>query len=128
MSVHPSITIEQLDLTHTSFICSFCTLILDTYLLNNCPHLVLRLKVNEKLFVCMQKEQIKEVWVRSGCSIVMDGWTDITKRPLINIIVTCVDGPFFLRAIDCSGKRKDAAFQFELLRDAIEEVGPENVV
>ena len=66
--------------------------------------------------------------MRSGCSIVMDGWTDITKRPLINIIVTCVDGPFFLRAIDCSGKRKDAAFQFELLRDAIEEVGPENVV
>jgi len=76
----------------------------------------------------VQKEELRQTWVRLGCSIVMDGWTDIAKRPLINIIVTCRDGPFFLRAIDCSGKRKDASFQFELLRDAIEEVGPANVV
>ena len=78
--------------------------------------------------ITVQKEEMRATWVKSGCSIVMDGWTDITKRPLINIIVTCIDGPFFLRAIDCSGKRKDATFQFELLRDAIEEVGPNNVV
>ena len=78
--------------------------------------------------ITMHKEQMRQTWVREGCSIVMDGWTDIAKRPLINIIVTCREGPFFLRAIDCSGKRKDAAFQFELLRDAIEEVGPINVV
>ena len=78
--------------------------------------------------ITMQKEVFKQTWVTFGCSIVMDGWTDIAKRPLINIIVTCRDGPYFLRAIDCSGKRKDATFQFELLRDAIEEVGPSNVV
>jgi hypothetical protein len=76
----------------------------------------------------VQKEQMRQTWVRAGCSIVMDGWTNIAKCPLINIIVTCLDGPFFLRAIDCSGKHKDAAFQFELLRDAIEEVGPTNVM
>ena len=49
----------------------------------------------------VQKEQMRETWARSGCSIVMDGWIDITKRPLINIIVTCIDGPFFLRAVNC---------------------------
>jgi hypothetical protein len=78
--------------------------------------------------IIVHKEWMRQTWVREGCSIVMDGWTDIAKRPLINIIVTCREGPFFLRAIDCSGKRKDTTFQFELLRDAIEEVGPINVV
>ena len=58
----------------------------------------------------------------------MDGWTNISKHPLINIIVTSTAGPFFLRAIDCFGKCKDATFQYELLRDAIEEVGADNVV
>ena len=55
-------------------------------------------------------------------------WTDIAKRPLINIIVTCRERPFFLRSFDCSGKCEVATFQFELLRDAIEEFGSRNVV
>lgn len=56
------------------------------------------------------------------------GWTDIQQRPLLNIIVTSPAGPYFFRAIDCSGKLKDATFMFEILKDAIEEVGPSNVV
>ena len=71
---------------------------------------------------------MKEIWVKSGCSIVMYGWIDITKRPLINIIVTCINVPFFLKFVDCSRKHKDATFQFEPLREAIEEVGLENVM
>ena len=58
----------------------------------------------------------------------MDGWTDIRHRPLINIIVTSVAGPYFLRAIDCSGHSKDAHYQFQILKNAVEEVGPQNVV
>jgi hypothetical protein len=42
---------------------------------------------------------MRQTWVRASCSIVMDGWTNIGKRPLINIIVTCQDGPFFLKSI-----------------------------
>ena len=76
----------------------------------------------------MQKEVIKRTWVSFGCSIVMNGWTSIAIRPLFNIIVTCREGPFFLRATDCSGKRKDATFLPDLLRHAIEDVGPTNVV
>jgi hypothetical protein len=37
----------------------------------------------------VQKEQMRQTWVTAGSSIVMDGWTDIAKRPLINITVTC---------------------------------------
>jgi len=73
-------------------------------------------------------EGLRKSWVEYGCSIVMDGWTNIQQRPLLNIIVTSPSGPYFLKAIDCSGKMKDAAFQYEVLKDAIEEIGPTNVV
>ncbi|KAH9289309.1 hypothetical protein KI387_033426, partial [Taxus chinensis] len=78
--------------------------------------------------VSVVMEEMRQTWIRVGCSIIMDGWTDIKHQPLINIIVTCPAGPYFLRAIDCTGKRKDATFQFQILKDAIEEIGPSNVV
>jgi hypothetical protein len=71
---------------------------------------------------------LKQSWILTGCSIVMDGWTDIQQSPLLNIIVTSSTRPYFLREIDCSGKLKDATFMFEVLKDAIDEVGPSNVV
>jgi hypothetical protein len=72
--------------------------------------------------ITMHKEWMRQTWVKEGYSIAMDGWIDITKCPLINIIVTCREGLFFLRDIDCSRKCKDTTFQFELLLDAIEKV------
>jgi hypothetical protein len=54
----------------------------------------------------VQKERMRQTWLRFGCSIVMDGWTDIRKRPLINIIVTSSEGPFFLKVVDCSGNAR----------------------
>jgi len=46
----------------------------------------------------------------------------------LNIIVTSLARPYFLREIDCSGKLKDATFMFEVLKDAIDEVAPSNVI
>lgn len=40
-------------------------------------------------------EDLKQSWVQSGCSIVMDGWTNIQQRPLLNVIVTSPTGPYF---------------------------------
>eukprot|EP00253_Pinus_taeda_P035891 PITA_35891 len=71
---------------------------------------------------------LKASWSVDGCSIVMDGWTDCRNRPLINIIVSSMSGPYFLRAIDCSGQEKNAMFLKDQLCDAIAEVGPSNVV
>ena len=73
-------------------------------------------------------EGLKKSWVDYGCSIVMDGWTNIQQRPLLNIIIASPSGPYFLRATDCTRKMKDAAYQYEELKDAIEEIGPTNVV
>ena len=50
------------------------------------------------------------------------------KFNMINIMVTSIACLFFLRAIDCFGKHKDASFQLELLQDAIEDIEADNVV
>ena len=71
---------------------------------------------------------LKGSWSVDGCSIIMDGWTDYWNHPLINIIISSITGPYFLRAIDCSGQEKNDVFLKDQLCDAIAEVGPTNVV
>jgi hypothetical protein len=61
-------------------------------------------------------------------SIVSDGWRDQRNRPLINVIAICPQGAMFLKVVDCSGVEKDATFISTILIEAIESVGPQNVV
>eukprot|EP01018_Ginkgo_biloba_P014575 Gb_29918 [translate_table: standard] len=48
--------------------------------------------------------------------------------PLINVIAISTKGLMFLNAVDCNGELKDATFIANILIDAIESVGPSNVV
>ncbi|XP_059067582.1 uncharacterized protein LOC131858371 [Cryptomeria japonica] len=82
----------------------------------------------EKSLLEEQTAPLKRVWAQEGCSIVMDGWTNARNRPLLNIMVTCSKGPYFLKAIDCSGQKKNARFLHSQLCDSIEEVGASHVV
>jgi hypothetical protein len=43
----------------------------------------------------VQLEMHREIWVSKGCSIVMDGWTDICRHRLINIILPSSAGPLY---------------------------------
>ncbi|MCO5557502.1 hypothetical protein L7F22_011067 [Adiantum nelumboides] len=45
----------------------------------------------------------RESWAVYGCTIMSDGWKDVRKRHLLNILVSCCTGTTFLRAIDMSG-------------------------
>ncbi|KAH9292112.1 hypothetical protein KI387_042698 [Taxus chinensis] len=63
----------------------------------------------EKTRIEQQTAPVKRVWSSEGCNIVMDG-------------------PYFLKAIDCSGQEKNAEFLEKQLCDAIEEVGASHVV
>jgi len=72
--------------------------------------------------------EYKESWLKTGCSIMSDGWTDGKNRTIINFLVACPQGTMFLRSVDASDKVKDAALLFELLDEIIQEVGEQNVV
>ena len=53
-------------------------------------------------------EPIKASWPTSRVSIVSDGWTDLARHPLINFMVSSLNGPIFLKAVDTLGEYKDA--------------------
>ena len=71
---------------------------------------------------------IRSSWSSSGVTIVSDGWTDMRRRPLINIIATSPKGAMFIKAEDCSGEVKDAQFIADVIIKAIEQIGPNKVV
>ncbi|KAI8567563.1 hypothetical protein RHMOL_Rhmol02G0131600 [Rhododendron molle] len=71
---------------------------------------------------------IKGTWREKGVSIVSDGCSDSQRRLLINFMVVTEGGPMFVKAVDCSGDTKNKYFICKLLKEVIEEVGPENVV
>lgn len=79
---------------------------------------------------CLEKTMapLRGSWTVDGCYIIMDGCTDCRNRPLINIIVSSISSPYFLRDIHCFGQEKNVLFLKDHLCDAIVEVGPTNVV
>ncbi|KAH6556935.1 hypothetical protein KP509_1Z147400 [Ceratopteris richardii] len=68
----------------------------------------------EKERIDKSLEPVRAGWVKYGCSILSDGWSDPKKRGIINILVSCPLGTYFLRAVDAGVKGK--------------KVGPQNVI
>ncbi|KAH7437282.1 hypothetical protein KP509_05G064000 [Ceratopteris richardii] len=65
-------------------------------------------KINEeKKRIDLSLSPMREKWSRYGCTILSDGWRERKNRGIINILVSCPTGTFFLHAV---------------------EVGPSNVV
>jgi hypothetical protein len=91
-------------------------------------------KLRTTLLVKAKKEvdeilqPIKSAWPSTGVSIVSDGWTDATRHPLINFMVSSLNGAVFLKAVDALGKYKDAQYMGELFIKVIEDVGVDSCV
>ncbi|CAA7031779.1 unnamed protein product [Microthlaspi erraticum] len=71
---------------------------------------------------------LKSTWKERGVSIVSDGWSDPTRKPLINFIAAGGNAPLFLKAANCFGEVKDKVFISDLMKEVINEVGHHNVV
>ena len=67
---------------------------------------------------------IRAAWAEYGCSILSNGWRDRKKRGIINILVSCPLGAYFLQAVDTGkkGKATTGAFIYRHIRQAILEV------
>ncbi|MCL7025853.1 hypothetical protein MKW94_028732 [Papaver nudicaule] len=77
------------------------------------------------------REHVLEVvcsWGSTGCSILLDGWTDGKGRTMINFVVDSPRGPIFMKSADCSESIGDVDAMISLLSGVIEEVGVQNVV
>ena len=81
-----------------------------------------------KEIVTNNLQKIKDSWKETGCTILSDGWSDMNHRPLINVLVSCPKGVLFLKVVDASRNKKTSEFIFQILEEAILEVGEENLV
>uniref|UniRef100_A0A1D1ZDT6 Anhydro-N-acetylmuramic acid kinase n=1 Tax=Anthurium amnicola TaxID=1678845 RepID=A0A1D1ZDT6_9ARAE len=72
--------------------------------------------------------EIKTSWTVTGSTIMADSWKDMQNRTLINFLVSCPRGTFFVSSIDASEIVEDATDLFKLLDKIVEEVGEENIV
>ncbi|XP_056698299.1 uncharacterized protein [Spinacia oleracea] len=86
------------------------------------------LLVQEKANVENLMIPLKSTWREKGVTIVTDGWSDPTRKPLINFMATSGNGPIFLKAVNCFGEIKDKYFIANLMKEVIQEVGHQNVV
>lgn len=91
-------------------------------------------KLRTKLLTKVKKEvqkmlgPIKASLPTSGVSIVSDGWTDTTQHPIINFMVSSLNGLVFLKVMDTLGEYKDAQFMGELFIKVSEDVGVDSCV
>ncbi|KDP28006.1 hypothetical protein JCGZ_19086 [Jatropha curcas] len=72
--------------------------------------------------------EYKASWAITGCSIMADSWMDLEGRTLINLLVSCPHGVYFVASVDASDMLEDALSLFKLLDKVVEEMGEENVV
>ena len=64
-------------------------------------------------------KDFKQSWVRIGCTIMSDGWTNQRGRTLINFLVSCPRGTMFLISRDASDQVKDANLLFRVLDEVV---------
>ena len=73
-------------------------------------------------------ESYREIWKKTGCTLMADGWTDQKRRTLINFLVYCPKGTFFFKTVDVSNVSKTARLLYQLFREVVLYVGVENIV
>ncbi|KAI3933959.1 hypothetical protein MKW92_000692 [Papaver armeniacum] len=77
------------------------------------------------------RDHVREVvcsWGSTGCSILLDGWTDEKGRNMINFVVYSPLGPIFMKSAIFPDSIGDGDAMISLLTGVIEEVGVQNVV
>ncbi|XP_077240510.1 uncharacterized protein LOC143881362 [Tasmannia lanceolata] len=83
---------------------------------------------DEILTIKEYQTEFKSSWAITGCSILADTWKDVQGRTLINFLVSCPRGVYFVFSVDASDIVEDATNIFKLLDKVVEDVGEENVV
>jgi hypothetical protein len=73
-------------------------------------------------------ESYREIWKKTGCTLMADGRTDQKRRTLINFLVCCPKGTIFLKTVDVSDVSKTARLLYQLFREVVLYIGVENIV
>ncbi|KAL7586951.1 uncharacterized protein LOC111876450 [Lactuca sativa] len=81
-----------------------------------------------KTEVSSQSKEIEKEWTTTGCTIIVETWTDHKSRTLINFLISSPSSTFFHKSVDASSYFKNTKFLTDLFDSVIQEFGPENIV
>lgn len=73
-------------------------------------------------------EELRKSWEVTGCSVMVDRWTDKTGRTVINFYVYCPKGTMFLKSVDASDITDSSEALLDLFDSVVQEVGSKNIV
>ncbi|XP_076948225.1 uncharacterized protein LOC143620402 isoform X1 [Bidens hawaiensis] len=78
--------------------------------------------------VSTQSKETEKEWSTTGCTIIVETWTDNKSRALINFLVSSPSSTFFHKSVDASSYFKNTKFLADLFDSVIQDFGPENIV
>ncbi|XP_047325926.1 uncharacterized protein LOC124929570 isoform X2 [Impatiens glandulifera] len=78
--------------------------------------------------VSLHSKDIEKEWTATGCTIIVETWTDNKSKALINFLVSSPSRTFFHKSVDASEYYKNVKCLSDLFDSVIQDFGPENVV
>ncbi|RVX03657.1 hypothetical protein CK203_022942 [Vitis vinifera] len=71
---------------------------------------------------------LKAKWPIYGSTIICDGWSFRTRKPIINFMIYCDRSMIYHSSVDTTNIPKTTYYIFSLMDKVVEKVGEENVV
>jgi hypothetical protein len=75
----------------------------------------------------LRKKQ-EESWKEYGCTLMSDGWTDMSHCHIINFLANSLAGTFFLGSVDASSEIANTQLLADLLEQQVDKIGKEYMV
>lgn len=75
-----------------------------------------------------QSKDSEKEWTTTGCTIIVETWTDDKSRALINFLVSSPSRTFFHKSVDASAYYKNTKCLADLFDSVIQDFGAENIV
>ncbi|KAF3778615.1 hypothetical protein EJ110_NYTH43157 [Nymphaea thermarum] len=76
--------------------------------------------------VQIKLDDYKKTWLKTGCTIMVDGWTDGKSRNLNNFLVNNLLGVVFFKSYDINGVKKTVDNLVKLTMEMIKKVVTDN--
>ncbi|XP_057459283.1 uncharacterized protein LOC130749945 [Actinidia eriantha] len=99
-----------------------------TYKLPSYSTLRTKLVPDSRIEVEAYVANVKMSWIKTGCTLMSDIWSDMKQRAFINIIAYSPRGVVFMNAFEISKEKKTGLYLRDIMSSVVEDVGPDHVV
>ncbi|KAJ6793494.1 Uncharacterized protein M6B38_236415 [Iris pallida] len=89
-----------------------------------CAKLLAELKDEADVHV----RSVKRMWEKSGCTLMLNSWSEGRDMPYLNVFAASPKGVVFLKSLCTVGHTTDDQYIFDFVSSVIDEIGSQNVV